>query len=192
MTGLLVLLSLAVPQTTREEAETLAIETLAHDLGLGSDLVEVQSAVPVDWPDSSLGCPQEGVVYMQVITPGYRLSLQVDGQLFAVHAGAGRAVVCRRGEAPLDEPETPELLQMVEQARKGLAEKLDVDAETIELVAASEVVWPDESLGCPESGKAYPQVTREGYFIRLRFEKRVYRYHAARGEAPFLCENPTR
>lgn len=34
----------------------------------------------VEWPDGSLGCPQPGVSYLQVITPGYRVVLKAgDG-----------------------------------------------------------------------------------------------------------------
>jgi hypothetical protein len=188
MTALPALLILTVlPQTTREEAEKLAIETLAHDLGIATDLVELQSAAPVDWPDSSLGCPKEGELYAQVITPGHRISLQVDGQMFSVHTGGGSAVVCRSVEVR-DEPESPELLEMVARARKDLADQLDVEPDSIELIAASEIVWPDESLGCPVPGETYSRQARAGFFIRLRFEGRVYRYHAARGGDPFLCE----
>ena len=50
--------------------------------------------------------------------------------------------------------------------------------------------WPDASLGCPRPGKVYPQVVKEGFLIRLRLEKRVYRYHGGQGGAPFLCESP--
>jgi hypothetical protein len=184
-----ILLTLALlPQTSREQAVRLAIETLAHDLGLATDLVELQSVSPVDWPDTSLGCPSEVELHAQVITPGFRISLQVDGQMFSVHTGGGRAVVCRKEEAPRDEPESPELLEMVARARKDLADQLDVEPDAIELIAASEVVWPNESMGCPAPGKVYSQRTVEGFFIRLRFQSRVYRYHAARDGMPFLCE----
>jgi hypothetical protein len=187
VTALSLLLALTLlPQTTREEAEKLAIETLVHDLGLAADLVEVQSTTPVDWPDSSLGCPREGELYAQVITPGYRISLQVDGQMFSVHIGGGSAVVCRSEEVRSDEPESPELLEMVARARKDLADRLDVEPDAIELVAASEIVWPDESLGCPVPGETYPRRARAGFFIRLRFDDRVYRYHAAWSGDPFL------
>jgi hypothetical protein len=77
---------------------------------------------------------------------------------------------------------------MVAEAREHLAKKLKVEPDGIELIAASEVVWPDESLGCPAPGKKYASRAREGYLIRLRFEERVYRYHAARGGAPFRCD----
>lgn len=35
-----------------------------------------------DFPDSSLGCPQPGMMYTQVITPGYRVVLEADGAAY--------------------------------------------------------------------------------------------------------------
>lgn len=49
----------------------------------------------VDWPDSSLGCPQPGMMYLQVITPGYRLVLAAPGVSAEYHTDAGgRFVIC--------------------------------------------------------------------------------------------------
>lgn len=36
----------------------------------------------VEWPNSALGCPQPGVEYLQVITPGYRVVLEVGGTTY--------------------------------------------------------------------------------------------------------------
>ena len=46
--------------------------------------------------DSSLGCPQPNTMYSQVITPGYILNLEANGQTFEYHTNlAGtRAVLC--------------------------------------------------------------------------------------------------
>jgi hypothetical protein len=77
-------------------------------------------------------------------------------------------------------------------ARKDLAERLTVDPETIDLLEVSEVVWPDASLGCPQPGKVYPQVTKEGHLIRLRAGKHIYSYHSGQGGASFFCESPAR
>jgi hypothetical protein len=196
---------------TREEAVSLATGTLAHDLGLPPDSIELRRATAVDWPDASLGCPQAGEVYVQVVTPGYLVSLQADGQVFAVHVGPGRAIVCgtalqelegarvqevvRREdetEPAIALPDAPKLRDLVTQARKDLARRLSLEPEALELVEISEVVWPDASLGCPQPGKNYPAVTREGYRIRLRSGKRIYRYHGGQGGVPFLCEHPAR
>lgn len=42
-----------------------------------SEFVEVVGAA-VEWSDASLGCPQPGRMYPQVITPGYHIVLRVD------------------------------------------------------------------------------------------------------------------
>jgi hypothetical protein len=209
MGWLWIFLLAAVPEMTREEAIKLATETLAHELGLGTDLVELRRASSVDWPDSSLGCPEEGKTYLPVVTPGYLVSLQVDGQVFSVHVGPDRALVCGKAmrpvegatteesfdaedETPIEIPEAPGIRELVMHARSDLAKRLGVAPETIDLLEASEVVWPDASLGCPQPGKGYAQSTREGYLIRLRSGKRAYRYHSGQGGAPFLCESPAR
>jgi hypothetical protein len=95
-------------------------------------------------------------------------------------------------ESPIELPGARKLRELVIRARKDLAERLAISAESIDLLEIREVVWPDASLGCPTPGKAYPQVTKEGFLIRLRAQKRVYRYHSGQGGAPFLCESPAR
>jgi hypothetical protein len=198
-------LVLTLLQMTKDEAEKLAIEALAHRLGVGVDLVELRRTTAVDWPDSSLGCPQEGESYLSVLTPGYLVRLQADGQVYSVHAGGGRAVVCGTGLRPvggavvgesvvaepaIELPESKALRDPVIQARADLAQRSGVSPDAIDLLEIKEVVWPDASLGCPRPGKLYPQVAKEGFLIRLRLEKRVYRYHSGQGGAPFLCESP--
>jgi hypothetical protein len=54
-------------------------------------VVEVR---PVDWPDGSLGCPQKGMWYIQVITPGYLIKLEFAGRILEYHASRTRAAYC--------------------------------------------------------------------------------------------------
>jgi hypothetical protein len=71
-----------------------AIADLAKQKGVDPARIGVTSAEAVDWPDSSLGCPQPGRAYMQVITPGWRIRLTLDGQTYEYHANSnGTAVV---------------------------------------------------------------------------------------------------
>ena len=53
----------------------------------------------MQWSDASLGCPQEGFAYAQVITPGYKLLYSLGGADYAVHTNAdgSHAVVCEDG-----------------------------------------------------------------------------------------------
>jgi hypothetical protein len=74
-------------------------------------------------------------------------------------------------------------------ALKDLARRLAVDLETIKVVSAEAVQWPDAGLGCPRPGMAYIQVPQDGMRIVLAAGGREYNYHSGRGRPPFLCES---
>lgn len=48
------------------------------------ELITFESKV---WPDSSLGCPQPGMRYLQVLTEGYLIQLQIGDQIYNYHGG---------------------------------------------------------------------------------------------------------
>ena len=58
-----------------------------------ADIVVVEDN-EVEWPDSSLGCPKPGMVYLQVITPGRLIVLEVAGTRYEYHAGADAPFLC--------------------------------------------------------------------------------------------------
>ena len=47
-------------------------------LGVDASTLSVSAIETVDWPDSALGCPEDGGVYAQVISPGYQITV-TDG-----------------------------------------------------------------------------------------------------------------
>lgn len=60
------------------------------------NVVEFQS---VEWADSSLGCPQPDMMYLMVITPGYRIALEVGGEEYNYHTDRDRYfVLCKQGQ----------------------------------------------------------------------------------------------
>ena len=65
----------------------LAIADLAGRLQVESGAITTRSAVLTVWPDASLGCPQPGMQYAQVQTDGSQILLEVDGVVYAYHAG---------------------------------------------------------------------------------------------------------
>ncbi len=66
-------------------AEVAGRHFLATDLGIPATDLELMRVEQVDWEDSDLGCPEEGMVYTQAIVPGYRLDFQYQGSLYEVH-----------------------------------------------------------------------------------------------------------
>jgi hypothetical protein len=74
-------------------------QDLANRLSIGPDLIRLVKVEAVDWSDSSLGCPAAGSFYLQVITPGYRMGLEVQGQSYEYHTDLnGKLVLCQNGQ----------------------------------------------------------------------------------------------
>ena len=61
-------------------AQEAAISTVVQNLGVAAEQVKVVSTEPVEWPDSCLGISMEGTECAQVVTPGFRVTLDVAGQ----------------------------------------------------------------------------------------------------------------
>lgn len=75
----------------------LAQQALAKDQGIDVADITLVNIQPVEWNDGSLGCPQPGANYLQVITPGYLITLEAQGQRYDYHTDQrGRAVRCDR------------------------------------------------------------------------------------------------
>lgn len=85
----------------------------------------------------------------------------------------------------------PGLEPLVMMAANDLAKRLEVAVETIEVLEAKLVVWPDAAMGCPDPEMVYIQVPQDGSVIRLQCGDQVYQYHTGGARMPFLCEEPT-
>lgn len=74
-----------------------AIDALVKESGVAKDQIGVVAVEPTEWSDSSLGCPEPGGFYLQVITPGYRIVLSAAGKMYEYHTDmTNRAVLCQR------------------------------------------------------------------------------------------------
>jgi hypothetical protein len=87
------------PSLTGDAADVarLAIERVAGESGIAQDALRVTSYSKEMWPDSGLGCRQPGMMYMQVITPGYKFVIEGEGERFNVHTdqSGNSIVICR-------------------------------------------------------------------------------------------------
>jgi hypothetical protein len=83
----------------------------------------------------------------------------------------------------------PGLDPLVAMAVTSLAGDLGVAEAEVAVVAATLVVWPDTSLGCPLPGMEYQQVPQDGSRIVLAHSGATYEYHTGGSRfEPFLCE----
>ena len=72
-------------QSTRAALAARAMADLARRLDMDADKIEVVSVRAVEWRDGSLGCARGGMMYPQVITPGYLIVLSADGVQYEYH-----------------------------------------------------------------------------------------------------------
>ena len=85
-----------VSDPTLEKLIADAKQDLMQRANVPVDAITVVSAQPVEWRDSSLGCPIEGMMYAQVITPGYLIVLEANGQEYEYHASTTRVMYCEK------------------------------------------------------------------------------------------------
>jgi uncharacterized protein involved in copper resistance len=84
----------ATPPEVTAQIVAAAKERLASELDVSTETLEVVAIEQVEWSDASLGCPKPGQAYAQVITPGYRVILQAEGEKIEVHTDReGRSIV---------------------------------------------------------------------------------------------------
>lgn len=69
----------------------MAKADLQKRLGEGKTIT-VKSVEATEFPDTSLGVPEKGRMYAQVVTPGYIIKLVADGTVYTYHAGGNRVV----------------------------------------------------------------------------------------------------
>jgi len=81
-----------------------AVLDLAETLHVEISDIEFQSAEFVTWRDSSLGCPEPGNEYMQVLTKGARILLAAKQQVFEYHSGGNREPFLCRKPAEAERP----------------------------------------------------------------------------------------
>jgi hypothetical protein len=79
-----------------QAAVDASVSELARLATVDAGDIAVISVEATDWPDPSLGCPKAGLMYPQMITPGYRIILDAQGTTYEFHTDASgqRVVTC--------------------------------------------------------------------------------------------------
>ena len=98
-------------QTT--SAPAALVDRLRADLsrrtGVAAADILIVSARAMQWNDGSLGCPQPGMAYFQMIVDGYWVILEAQGRQYDYRTGQGGAfMLCERPPAtPGGRPREP-------------------------------------------------------------------------------------
>lgn len=80
-------------------AQLAAINAVSQNLSLAAEQIRLVSAEAVEWPDSCLGIPTEGIACAQVITPGFRIILDAAGRQVEYHTNEDGTVILPATEA---------------------------------------------------------------------------------------------
>ncbi|HML22120.1 MAG TPA: hypothetical protein PKD09_10740 [Aggregatilinea sp.] len=111
---LALVVSLPVAQVLAQGDEQQAVEQALSDLNeqLGEsvalDALDSYSWTATDFGDTSLGCPQEGQMYSQVVTPGYVVVLSYDGVTYDYRVASDGSQVVLCSSYPTEAgPDTP-------------------------------------------------------------------------------------
>ena len=183
ITGLAVLLTLDLPglQPTRADdtGETVVIaactKDLANRLNVDPGQIKLVTITPEVWPDASLGHPEPGMVYVQMLITGYRVILGSPSGPHEYHTDAkARIVYC--GAAKPNAPEPP---PVVVACQDDLTKRLRLK-ERPAVVEIAPVVWPDTSLGLPHSEARFAAMPTPGFKVLLAAKSDLWEYHTAR------------
>lgn len=86
-----------VPGEVPEDLLTKILADLQEREGIDREEIFIERAEAVVWRDGSIGCPQPGMMYLQVLTPGYFVVLRVGDDLYNYHATqSGRFILCEQ------------------------------------------------------------------------------------------------
>lgn len=156
---------------------------LAKKLQVSDKALVIVVVEAVEWGDASLGCPEPGMMYAQVITPGHRVVLAVDGQQYTYHTAlAGNFVLCEQAGSS-SSAAAIELLKLDLAARSGAA------VAEIVVLSSEAVQWSDSALGCAQPGKVYSKVITPGLRVTLELAGKRYDYRTGALGEFVLCES---
>ncbi len=82
-----------------EESKALAAAEKALLSQTGAAPIDFVSVEPAQWPDASMGWPEPGKSYAQMLTEGYRITARSGGKLFECRVAGdhARCIVVRGG-----------------------------------------------------------------------------------------------
>ena len=72
-------------QNPKQKLIQMTQQDLAEELDIEAEKIGEPIITPETWSDTSLGCPQPGMMYAQVMTEGYKLVYKVKDQVYEYH-----------------------------------------------------------------------------------------------------------
>lgn len=167
------------PESDYPAAVVAAQQQLRAELGVEADAITVTSFEPTEWPDACLGLPDEGEMCAQVITPGYLVILNAEGDTHRARTNQDGTVVRFEDETR----EESDLPAAAVAARQQLAAELGIDAEAVTVESFDATEWPNACLGLSAAGEMCAEVITPGYLVILNAEGETHRARTNRDGA---------
>lgn len=162
---------------SKDQAIALGKETLSKHAGVAVEAISVEKADEVQWPDSSIGCPRKGMMYAQMITPGFKLALKAAGKSYPVHVGMGLAVVCTAdANAKKQSAATSKKAEASRRGQERLAALLNVEIGKINV----KQVQPKQASkqDCNNNVRTDAVTGPNAFRVQLEYGGRVYEYES--------------
>lgn len=171
-----------------EAAIDLAISKVNERVPVSREALTNLRIRSIQWPDSSLGCAEPGVEYLQKVVKGYLINFKVDEEFYSVNVGDSRAIVCDSiNDFMLERKQRADSVMHAHRtARLDLAEKLMVDPELVKMSKIKVETWADSSLGCPQPGQQYKAGPIEGLKINMTCRDKKYEYRVPLDGGEFI------
>lgn len=80
---------MSVDVSSAAEAAQYAVRDLAAKLGIPAGSITVAEKGETTWPDTSLGMPEPGMMYAQMLIDGFRVVLLAGEKTYEYHFGNG-------------------------------------------------------------------------------------------------------
>lgn len=169
------------------DPDEIAVRVVAEFLSIPPSEITLVSVEAKDFGDPSLGCPEPGMAYPQVITPGHRVLVEAEGRRFDVRVSGSHGRICRKpgrsGPANSSDGDRPEnsspVTSQIDHARASLAARLDLDIDDVRVTDVRRFTPEAAAPGCrPDCGADARDC---GYLIGLFFDGRRYEYHSHAG-----------
>lgn len=163
-------------QRSKAEADavSLARQTLAASLAVPLERVTEVGVAPVQWRDSSLGCPERGTRYTQAIVSGYAVTLRDAEREHVVHVAGARAVIC----GPRSDPKQPPTaaiagsLKAADAVRASLAARLGIEPARVRIVSTRPFRPPPSCAAAPALPKGAALI------VEAEAASQTFRYYA--------------
>ncbi len=111
------------PTPAPPNAAARAMALLARDQDITGSRISLLSFEAIDWPSPALECPQPGVLYTAIITPGWRFTMGYGDRVFEYHSDLNGTNILTCDE---HKPQGPPTINLAAEAGLALTNEIQI------------------------------------------------------------------